>query len=260
MQGDQVVRIFGFDIGTTSIGSAVIQYDAARSVGEIPRLGVRIFPEARDPDGTPLNQQRRQKRMARRQLRRRKVRRRALNELLAEAGLLSPFGKGKHVNGRYEKSPWEEVMSLPPLALQKKGLEERLEPYELGRAIYHLAQRRHFKGREIEEGDQPEEETTDGKKAKSDREQTVQALKASGLTLGAWLAERAPKPGAKTSEGRVRGEVPVQRTRRIHALRSHVETEFESLWRAQAEHHVVLRDPSFRSRISDIIFAQRPVF
>ena len=75
--------IFGFDIGTTSIGSAVIRYDEASSNGDILHLGVRIFPEARDPDGTPLNQTRRMKRMMRRQLRRRRARRKALNEPFA---------------------------------------------------------------------------------------------------------------------------------------------------------------------------------
>ena len=66
-------RIFGLDIGTTSIGFAVIDHDAERQSGRILRLGVRIFPEARDKDGTPLNQVRRQKRMVRRQLRRRRA-------------------------------------------------------------------------------------------------------------------------------------------------------------------------------------------
>ena len=61
-------RIFGLDIGTTSIGFAVIDHDAESAKGEILRLGVRIFPEPRDPQGTPLNQERRQARLRRRQL------------------------------------------------------------------------------------------------------------------------------------------------------------------------------------------------
>lgn len=60
--------VFGIDIGTTSIGFAAISMDEARETGRILRMGVRIFPEARDPKGTPLNQTRRQKRMMRRQL------------------------------------------------------------------------------------------------------------------------------------------------------------------------------------------------
>ena len=50
------MRILGLDIGTTSIGFALIDLDKDRESGSIVRLGVRIFPEARDPDGTPLNQ------------------------------------------------------------------------------------------------------------------------------------------------------------------------------------------------------------
>ncbi|MFL5257966.1 MAG: hypothetical protein ACJ8AI_34815, partial [Rhodopila sp.] len=80
--------VFGFDIGTTSIGWAAIEHGPPYVTGRILGLGVRIFPEARDRDGTPLNQNRRQKRMVRRQLRRRRTRRRALNELLTAAGLL----------------------------------------------------------------------------------------------------------------------------------------------------------------------------
>ena len=52
--------VFGFDIGTTSIGFAVIDHDPGQGTGKIHRLGVRIFPEARDPKAlVPLNQGRR---------------------------------------------------------------------------------------------------------------------------------------------------------------------------------------------------------
>ena len=112
------MRIFGLDIGTTSIGFAVVDLDERRQSGKILRLGVRIFPEARDPDGTPLNQQRRAKRMMRRQLRRRRERRRSLNELLASAGLLPPFGGDE----------WRKVMALDPYALRARGLDEPLAP------------------------------------------------------------------------------------------------------------------------------------
>ena len=80
--------IFGLDIGTTSIGFAVIRHDHDLGAGEILRQGVRVFPEARDPGGTPLNQERRQARLRRRQLRRRRERLRMLGDVLNEAGLL----------------------------------------------------------------------------------------------------------------------------------------------------------------------------
>jgi CRISPR-associated endonuclease Csn1 len=237
-------RIYGFDIGTTSIGWAVIEYDVIQCLGRVLAMGARIFPEARDPKGTPLNQNRRQKRLVRRQIRRRKQRRRALNELLAQNSLLPPFSKDKN-------SAWAKVMALSPLPLRKKGLTEQLAPHELGRALYHLARLRHFKGRDIEESDKPdEEESAEEKEAKSARDITIKELKASGQTLGQMLAERVP----------AEGEVPKQQTRRIHALRSHVEDEFSRLIKVQESYHPALRDPAFAESLHETIFAQRPVF
>ena len=37
--------IWGLDLGTTSIGFAVVEFDAEKHEGEIIRMGVRIFPE-----------------------------------------------------------------------------------------------------------------------------------------------------------------------------------------------------------------------
>lgn len=251
-------RIFGFDIGTTSIGWAVIEHDATKEAGHILGLGVRIFPEARDPDGTPLNQGRRQKRLVRRQLRRRKLRRRTLNELLAGVGLLPPFAQGKRVSGEYEKAPWEETMAMPPLALRQRGLKDRLEPYELGRALYHLARLRHFKGRDIEETVATSEESAEEKKASSERDITIQILRSSGQTLGQMLTDRAPVQG-KTPE-RQKGEIPRQRTRSVHALRAHVEAEFKRLVEAQQPYHPILRDAAAVDGLRETIFAQKPVF
>ena len=75
--------VFGLDIGTTSVGFAVIDHDSEGAMGKIHRLGVRIFPEARDPKGVPLNQERRQARLRRRQLRRRRERRCLFGEAAA---------------------------------------------------------------------------------------------------------------------------------------------------------------------------------
>jgi CRISPR-associated endonuclease Csn1 len=226
-----VTRVFGFDIGTTSIGFAVIDFDPDRGEGEILRLGARIFPEARDPKGVPLNQTRRAKRMMRRQLRRRRQRRHALNEVLADAGLLPTYGSPE----------WREVMRLEPVVLRARGLSGAVEAYELGRALYHLAKRRHFKGREFQEEKENAPEEAETKEA---GDTTTRLLKTNGQTLGQFLAAKGPR----------------ERQRGVHANRSDVEDEFDRLWRAQAAHHEILRGGEFRSRIEDVIFAQRPVF
>ena len=223
--------IFGLDIGTTSVGFAVIDHDSELATGKIHRLGVRIFPEARDPKGVPLNQERRQARLRRRQLRRRRERRRLLGDQLRAAGLLPS-----------RNSPdWDRAMKSDPYDLRRRASEgETLSPHEIGRAIYHLAQRRHFRGRDIDEVSDTADDATDDadeKKATSAREQTVQALKREGKTLGAWLAARGPQE-------RKRGE---------HATRDIVEHEFDTVW-------MPLVPEPFRSSVRDAIFVQRPVF
>ena len=228
-----VPRIFGLDIGTTSIGFAVIDYDPDRASGTIVRLGVRIFPEARDPKGVPLNQERRQARLRRRQLRRRRERRRLLGEVLQEAGLLP----ARNTPG------WAAAMKLDPYDLRQRAFEgEPLSPFETGRAIYHLAQRRHFKGRDIDEISDDagaEERKTDGDEgeAKGTREATLKTLKEDGRTLGAWLAGRGPH----------------ERRRGVHASREVVEREFSEIW-------APLLPEGTRELVRDAIFRQRPVF
>ena len=174
------LRTFGFDVGTTSVGFAAIDIDETNQLGSILRLGVRIFPEARDPDGTPLNQQRRMKRMMRRQLRRRKERRRGLNELLADAGLLPSFSSPN----------WNKVMEADPYVLRARGLSETLTLHEIGRALYHLAKRRHFKARDLEEESGAEK----GRLLKARRMKKQRSL--IGRRLSRRLAAHIPPLGA----------------------------------------------------------------
>ncbi len=243
MEDPLLERIFGFDIGTTSIGFAVIDHDPDAATGEIKRMGVRIFPEARDPKGAPLNQERRAARMRRRQLRRRRERRRSLGKLLSEAGLLPTYGSPE----------WDKAMKYDPYDLRRRAFDGApISPHEFGRAIYHLAQRRHFKGRDVDEisddtqtEDRKEEKAdADEKKAKGKRESTIAILKDENKTLGAWLAERGPH----------------ERKRDEHATRKIVEDEFEKIWEKQKKHLSVLQDEELRDSIREAIFAQRPVF
>ena len=228
-------RIFGFDIGTTSIGFAVIDHDSGQATGRILCLGSRIFSEARDVKGVPLNQERRQARLRRRQLRRRRERRRLLSDLLRHAGLLPARNS----------ADWDEVMKLDPYDIRKRSAQrEWLSPHEVGRGVYHLAQRRHFKGRDLDEISDPaasgdtQKEDGDEKKARTNRETTLKAFKDSGSpTWGAWLAEFG-------SHERKRGH---------HATRERVEQEFIEVWKDRLP-------ADFRDAIHQAIFYQRPTF
>jgi|GEM_PF-6676070 CRISPR-associated endonuclease Csn1 len=66
--------IWGLDLGTTSIGFAVVENDPTENIGEIKKMGLRIFPEGvTEKELEPRNRRRREKRLMRRQLRRRKL-------------------------------------------------------------------------------------------------------------------------------------------------------------------------------------------
>lgn len=224
-------RIFGLDIGTTSIGFAVIDHDADSAKGEIRRLGVRIFPEPRDPQGAPLNQERRQARLRRRQLRRRRERRRHVSTSLFRAGLLP----SRH-------SPeWDALMKTDPYELRRQAFERKsLGPHEIGRAIYHLAQRRHFRRNEpdgIAAG--PEHLAIGGNDRNTDsaRMETARTLKSEEKTLGAWLADRGPH----------------ERKRGVLATREIIREEFDRIW-------LPLVPETSRSAVRDAIFFQKPIF
>lgn len=220
------MRIWGIDLGTTSIGFAVIDHDPAHSTGQIHRLGVRIFPEGVTEDKKESrNKTRRTKRLMRRGVRRRKLRRRLLNETLASSGLLPAYGTAE----------WNATVALDPYALRRDGLTRTLLPHELGRAIYHLAKRRGFAGRAAEEKKNDPDEmaaTEDAKKLADEK---------GDRTLGTFLAEQPKKRGR-------------------HHTRDMVRDEFNRLWTAQKPYHAVLSDPQFEARIRNLVFFQRPTF
>ena len=123
------------DIGTNSIGWAVYQLDKNKKPCSIIKTGVRIFSSGRnDKDDTTLNATRRQKRLERRQRDRKLQRKNYLLHLLE-----------KHKLFPKDKPSAKELQKLNPYKLRAKGLDEKLEVYHFGRALFHLSQRRGFK-------------------------------------------------------------------------------------------------------------------
>ena len=152
--------ILGLDLGPNSIGWACVEADSEEGLeplgllstehaGHGP-LGVRVFEAGLDKFDTAKeasrNQKRRQARAARRTLSRRRARKEATREVLTSAGLLPE-----------DPRKLEEVWRIDPYEVRARALEERLSPEELGRALYHLAQRRGFKSNRLS-GDPKEEQ------------------------------------------------------------------------------------------------------
>ena len=132
----------GLDIGSNSVGSAWIDHQT----GEIT-VGLSVFPagvdESDEKRGDPKNAKRRMMRRARITLARRAQRKRLLRLKLISVGLLPPNAEAFE-KLLQETDPWE---------LRRKGLTGSLTPYEFGRVLLHMSQRRGALGFDAAVGD-----------------------------------------------------------------------------------------------------------
>jgi CRISPR-associated endonuclease Csn1 len=225
----------GLDVGTNSLGWCALALDAEGRPTEILDIGVRIFHDSRDPkSGTSLALERRVPRgMRRRRDRYLKRRDRLMNDLVRH-GLMPGDVKAR-----------KALEGLDPYELRARGLDEALTPHELGRAIFHLNQRRGFKSNR--KTDAADKETGELKKAISELRRR---MKESGArTLGQYLHRRLRKRKA----ARARPGVG------IYPSRDMIEEEFDALWESQAPHHPALLTETARGDIRDTLLFQRPL-
>lgn len=234
-------RILGLDIGSTSIGWALVEDRGG--TGEILASGVRVFPEGVDRDQQggeqSKSQSRREARGARRQHARRSRRKRELIEYLKDIGLLPT-----------DKHGFERVVEMNPYPLRARGLSEPLEAHEIGRVLMHLNQRRGFRSNRKTDKAKPNE--TKGMLAEIST-----------------LAERIDKTGCQTlgeylyklSQNRIKpgeGEPPTIRNR--HTRRDMYEEEFTRILEAQQAHHPDLLTKEVVERLHRLIFFQREMY
>jgi len=243
--------VLGLDIGSNSLGWAVLKLENAECSGVL-KTGVRIFPAGVDGSLEKGREEshaakRRQMRLQRRQTDRRRRRQIKIYNLLSSWGLLPDASSSKERNDALTKLdttlaqryPRTEV---PQYFLRARGLHQRLEPNELGRALYHLAQRRGFlSNRKAPTKDKDE----DRSKVKSGIKQLWKEMADSdSCTLGEYLSKLNPH------EHRIRDRW----THREMFLE-----EFETLWAAQAQHHPELLTEDRRQELFIAMFQQRPL-
>ena len=150
----------GLDLGTNSIGWSVYTLNADNVPETLEDMGVRIFSDGRNPKSKePLALERRMARGQRRIIHRRKQRRRMVFRLLQKEGLF-PLT-------REEAQP---LKMMNPYELRIKALDEKLEPFELGRVLFHLSVRRGFKSnRKDGSREEPAENTRSEKLTQKDK-------------------------------------------------------------------------------------------
>ena len=204
------MKRLGIDLGTGSLGWAILDDERLENApyGEdAPNpidCGVIVFPEGvnREKSGalTSPAAERRKKRAARRLILRRKRRKMRTLGVLIEAGMcpLSREGLAAWKDGHYpieDKAFMAWLASTPeqnPYADRKRAAEGRVDPLCLGRALYHIAQRRGFKSSKKEQMQEllQEEVLAEGgkkpskKKEASEATQTKQAIDALSKEMG----------------------------------------------------------------------------
>ncbi len=244
-----MTRELGIDVGTNSIGWCLI------GDGRIVDIGVRIFGDGRDPkSGASLAVDRRVARAMRRRRDRYLGRRAALLGKLIELGLMPgdrPDPSIRH-RRRLQALPNDAARALAdldPYELRRRALAERLDPHEIGRALFALGQRRGF--RSNRKADRRRNDKEDGKIATG-----AQALDSAldGRTLGTFLADRIAE--GKPARVRMGGE---NQAYDFYPQRRHVEAEFEAIWQAQAVYHPRLLTEATRAALHRILFFQRPL-
>ncbi len=237
-------RILGLDLGTNSIGWAVVDEVQEKIID----AGVRIFQEGIDSKTIGMgekektkNADRRDHRQLRRQFYRKRLRKAKLLEVLIKQGmcplslddlnLWRRWDREKKTQGRTFPSSDEFMkwIRMNPYELRERAVTKTVTEQELGRIFYHLIQRRGFLS--SRKGDVKESETLFSKgKPETGILPINQTIEEKGdQTLGQYLNGVQPADSRPFSENenRVRGRYV---TRQMYI------EEFEAIWSAQASH------------------------
>jgi CRISPR-associated endonuclease Csn1 len=227
------MRRLGLDIGTNSIGWCLTEDDK-----RIVDIGVRIFSDGRDPQsGTSLAVDRRAARAARRRRDRYLGRRSAFLDALVKYGLMP--ANADEAKLLAERDPYE---------LRARALHEALHPHEIGRALFHLNQRRGFKSNR--KADRKSKDNDSGKIKQGELALDRAMAEAGADTLGQFLSLQATKRVRMSSENQGYDFYPQRR---------HYEYEFGRIWAEQAKHHPSVLTEEAREALHRILFFQRPL-
>ncbi len=231
-------RRLGLDLGTNSIGWCLINLGSDGAPKSLFKAGVRIFNDGRDPKSLgSLKATRREARSTRRRRDRFIQRQKYLINELVRLGLMPE-----------DKEQRQALAFKNPYPIRKRALDEKVHPHEMGRAIFHINQRRGFKSNR-KSGDNEA-----GVVKQSIAEFEVKLMEKKARTIGEFLADRqqekqtvrARRLGSKTAD-----------LYEFYPDRSMLEQEFDKLWSAQAGFDGSLYTPDAKERLKGIVFFQR---
>ena len=236
----------GLDLGSNSIGWTAVRLDNDREPCGILAMGVRVFPDGRDPQSKASNAgTRRSARGARRQHRRSRQRRNKFLSLLIEHGLMP---RDEAIRKGLERRD--------PYRLRAKALNEELPAHHVGRALLHLNQRRGFQSnRKTEQTKQSASETGVIKDAAKRLDEQMNAL--GTHTLGEFLY-RHRRQGQRVrfrNEGTPGGKAEYK----FYPTREMLLDEFDKIWDAQEPHHKTIMTAEAKQALRATIADQLPL-
>ena len=244
----------GLDIGTNSIGWAALSLQGPhdrRRPTDLLSAGVRIFSDGRNPKDRQSNAVARRLPRHQRRMRDRYVKRRGrFMEALIRHGLMPTAVEARKALQR--EDPW---------VLRVNGLDEKLTPHQLGRALFHLQQRRGFKSNRKTDRANDDER---GKIRTAAAALKLKMQETGARTFGEYLARPRVKEGsldhkaASTNPVRARLQgTGAKATYDFYPTREMVEDEFHCLWDSQKRFDEGTLTDTARDALCDILFFQR---
>lgn len=248
MLGKMSYRL-ALDLGSTSLGWAMIRLNQEEQPCAVIKAGVRIFSDGRNPkDGSSLAVTRRDARAMRRRRDRLLKRKNRMWRALIDHGFFPA-----------DEAERKALETLDPYELRAKGLDEALELGEFARALFHINQRRGFKSNR--KTDKKDNDSGALKTAIKNLHTTMQAENC--RTVGEWLHKRKCNGGtvrARLRENKVINEDGKTKTEKNYDLyidRAMIESEFEALWTKQAALNPTLFSQEAKKNLKDILLFQR---
>jgi len=238
-------KILGLDLGTTSIGFALIEEKENKK--EIITMGSRIIPLSVDDknqfsqgNAISKNQDRTTKRTQRKGYDRYQQRR---ANLCKELNKLEMFP---------DEKLWK-LSSLELYSLRDKAVKGKIELKELGRIFLHLNQKRGYKS--IGKEENTDKKDTEYVAQVKGRYQTIKDL---GLTIGQYFYKNL-KQDYDNNLADGKSFITYRIKEQIFPREAYTE-EFEVIWNEQAKHYPTILTNDFKNKVKDgIIFYQRPL-
>lgn len=241
--GKSVSYRLGLDLGANSLGWCIVELNEAKEPIGLIRMGVRLFRDGRNPkDKASLAVARRTARGMRRRRDRWLKRQKRFMAALIQHGLMPA-----------DTDQRQALTALDPYTLRKRGLDETLTAHELGRALFHINQRRGFKSnRKLDKAD--DKESGKIKSALKDVREKLAAQDA--RTLGEWLAQRHET--RQPVRARLRGQ-GAKSAYELYVGREMIAQEFDALWQRQSKLQPAMFTQEAGEELREILLRQRPL-